>query len=196
MIMVSSVKIKNALEEVRIMTGGMKSWGGDDVDCYSRKAGGRTGYYMTPASDGHEPPGTWTGQGAADLGLRGLVDPAVMKALYERGIAPDGRRIGRSRAVYTGNAGRQDELAERIDAAIDAEIAARGPFMTAERRDTIERGGRAKVRNSVLAWGFTWSGSKSISLTHAGLLAPGQQAQERGDQPAAAGDQRQGEPVG
>src|SRR5258708_33540038 len=135
MIMVSSGKIKNVLEEVRIMTGRLKIIAVHDVDYYLRKAGGRTDYYLTPASDGHEPPGVWLGQGARDLGLRGVVDPAVMKALYERGIAPDGRRIGRSRAVYTGNAGRQDELAERLDAAIDAEIAAREPFMTAERPD-------------------------------------------------------------
>src|SRR5260221_9155440 len=165
MIMVSSVKIKNVLEEVRIMTGRLKIIAVHDVDYYLRKAGGRTDYYLTPASDGHEPPGVWLGQGARDLGLRGLVDPAVMKALYERGIAPDGRRIGRSRAVYTGNAGRQDELAERIDAAIDAEIAARGPFMTAERRDTIERGGRAQGKNSLLALGFTWAGAQTVSLT-------------------------------
>src|SRR5258708_36630547 len=114
-----------------------------------------------------------------------------MKALYEQGIAPDGRRIGRSRAVYVGNAGRQDELQERIEAAIAAEIQAKGPFMTAERRDTIERRERAKVRNSVLAWDFTWSVSKSISLTHAGLLAQVQQARDRGDGDAAAEYQRQ-----
>src|SRR5260221_1782776 len=182
---------QNAPEEVRIMTGRLKIIAVHDVDYYLRKAGGRTDYYLTPASDGHEPPGTWTGQGAADMGLRGLVDPAVMKALYEQGIAPDGRRIGRSRAVYIGNTGRQDELQERINAAIEAEIQAKGPFMTAERRDTIERGERAKVRNSVPAWDFTWSVSKSISLTHAGLLAQAQQAQDRGDEDAAAEYQRQ-----
>src|SRR5258708_18595645 len=158
MIMVSSVKIKNALEEVRIMTGRLKIIAVHDVDYYLRKAGGRTDYYLTPASDGHEPPGVWLGQGARDLGLRGLVDPAVMKALYERGIAPDGRWIGRSRAVYTGNAGRQDELAERIDAAIDAEIAARGPFMTAERRETLQRAARAQRRSSAPAGRITRSG--------------------------------------
>src|SRR5260370_31369003 len=137
------------------MTGRLKIIAVHEIDYYLRKAGGRTDYYLTPASDGHEPPGTWTGQGAADLGLRGLVDPAVMKALYERGIAPDGRWIGRSRAVYTGNAGRQDELAERIDAAIDAEIAARGPFMTAERRGTTGRGGAGQGRETPPAPGFT-----------------------------------------
>src|SRR5258708_35075467 len=173
------------------MTGRLKVIAVHDVDYYLRKAGGRTDYYLTPASDGHEPPGTWTGQGAADRGLRGLVDPAVMKAVDERGIAPDGRRIGRSRAVYVGNTGRQDELQERINAAIEAEIQAKGPFMMAERRDTIERRERAKVRNSVLAWDFTWSVSKSISLTHAGLLAQVQQARDRGDEKAAAAYQRQ-----
>src|SRR5260370_3022621 len=70
-------------------------------------------------------------------------------------------------------------------------MAARGAFMTAGRRDTIERGERAKVRNSVLAWDFGWSVSKSISLTHAGLLAQVQQAGDRGDEDAAAEYQRQ-----
>src|SRR5260370_1815241 len=102
MIMVSSVKIKNVLEEVRVMTGRLKIIAVHDVDYYLRKAGGRTDYYLTPASDGHEPPGTRTGQGAADLRLRGLVDPAPMKALYEQGIAPEGRPTRRSRAGYTG----------------------------------------------------------------------------------------------
>ena len=73
------------------MTGRLKIIDVHDIDYYLSKAGGAMHYYLTPASEGYEPPGVWVGAGARVLGLSGLVNPDVMKALYERGVAPDGR---------------------------------------------------------------------------------------------------------
>jgi hypothetical protein len=92
------------------VTGRLKIIDVHDVDYYLSKAGGGMNYYLTPASNGMEPPGVWVGAGAKVLGLAGLVEPEVMKALYERGVAPGNQQIGRKRPVYTGNAGKTDEL--------------------------------------------------------------------------------------
>ena len=173
------------------MTGRLKIIDVHDIDYYLSKAGGAMHYYLTPASEGYEPPGVWVGAGARVLGLSGLVNPDVMKALYERGVAPDGRQIGRKRPVYVGNAGKTDELRERIAAAIADEIAAKGPYITDERQEEITRAELAKVKHAVIAWDFTWSVAKSISLTHAGLLAEVAEARDRGDTATAEHCQRQ-----
>jgi hypothetical protein len=173
------------------MSGRLKIVGVVDTDYYLSKVGGGLNYYLTPASNGMEPPGVWVGRGAADLGLHGLVKPEVMKKLCEQGIAPDGRRIGRKRPVYRGNEGKTDELAERIDALIAEEIATKGSCITDERREEITRGELAKVKHAVVAWDFTWSVAKSISLTHFGLLAQVAQAQAAGDTEIAERAQQQ-----
>jgi hypothetical protein len=192
MIMVGSVGSAQDQEEgATLMTGRLKIISVTDIDYYLERTGGRMDYYLTPASDGHEPPGVWVGTGAGALGMHGLVKPEVMKALYEQGITPSGEKIGRKPANYVGNAGRTAELQERIQAAIGAEREAKGLFLTREREEEIERRERAKVKNSVLAWDFTWGVTKSISLTHAGLLAQVSRATAAGKTEAAAEYQRQ-----
>src|SRR5689334_555986 len=47
------------------------------------------GYYTASG----EPPGVWAGAGAAGLGLTGVVHPAVIEALYMKGVGPDGQRL-------------------------------------------------------------------------------------------------------
>ena len=44
--------------------------------------------YYTGACNGGEPPGVWSGAGAATLGLAGEVDPDVMHAVYGRFADP------------------------------------------------------------------------------------------------------------
>jgi conjugative relaxase-like TrwC/TraI family protein len=175
-----------------LMTGTLKIHVIHDVEYYLARAGGPSDYYLTPASSGKEPPGVWTGEGARDLGLTGFVDPAVMKALYEKGIAPDGRQIGQKRRpVYLGNEGRTDELQEKINEAIRAEMEAKGPFITPERRREIANEIKGKVRHHVLGWDLTWGLTKSVSLTHAGLLTQVSEALEGGDEAGAAAYQQQ-----
>src|ERR1700678_3067237 len=58
---------------------------GFDVDYYLDQVG--ADYYLTAAG---EPPGVWMGTAAEAMGLRGEVDPDVMRRLYHEGVAPDG----------------------------------------------------------------------------------------------------------
>ena len=55
-------------------------------------AGGCAGTmsYYTAAG---EPPGQWTGNGAASLGLTGQVDPAVIARLYQHNVGPSGELL-------------------------------------------------------------------------------------------------------
>jgi hypothetical protein len=46
--------------------------------------------YYTAAG---EPPGEWTGKGAAALGLNGQVDPGVIGRLYQHNIGPGGELL-------------------------------------------------------------------------------------------------------
>ena len=60
------------------------------------------GYYLPPAERDGEPPGTWTGRGVAELGLRpgGVVDRAVFEPLFGQHLDlrdPAGQaRLGRA----------------------------------------------------------------------------------------------------
>lgn len=55
---------------------------GYDVGYLTKEiAGGREGYYTTAVAAG-EPAGTWSGAGAAALGLTGEVDAALLEAIY------------------------------------------------------------------------------------------------------------------
>ena len=49
-----------------------------------------TGYYLSPAEKGGEPPGTWTGRGCTELGLPpgGPVERAVFEPLYGKHLDP------------------------------------------------------------------------------------------------------------
>jgi hypothetical protein len=49
-----------------------------------------TGYYLSPAERGGEPPGMWTGKGCAELSLTpaGIVDRKVFEPLYGQHLDP------------------------------------------------------------------------------------------------------------
>jgi hypothetical protein len=75
-----SGEVAAAVAQVTIKTG-------FDVDYYLDQVG--ADYYLTAAG---EPPGVWAGSAAPGLGLVGLVDPDVMRALYHHDTAPAGYR--------------------------------------------------------------------------------------------------------
>jgi conjugative relaxase-like TrwC/TraI family protein len=141
----------------------------------ARNPGKGVGYYLSPAEKGGEPPGTWTGKGVAELGLRpgAFVDRQVFERLYGQHLDPRDpsgeTRLGRAPGRY--------KTAEIIHAQmLDAE-----PEATAERRAQLLIEAKAQVRTPDLYWDATFSVSKSISLFHASALANAAAAAQRGD---------------
>ena len=131
---------------------------------------GGTKYYADAAG---EPPGQWGGQAAAQLGLRGEVDPAVLQALYMDRVGPDGERLdARQRAKYR-------PVEERVDAAVVAHQAAH-PFATDRDLELVRVAERAKAQHSVPYFDFTVSAAKSVSVLHASLLVAARQARAGG----------------
>ena len=131
---------------------------------------GGTKYYADAAG---EPPGRWGGQAAAQLGLRGEVDPAVLQALYMDRVGPDGQRLdARQRAKYR-------PVEERVDAAVAAHQAAH-PFATDRDLELVRVAERAKAQHSVPYFDFTVSAAKSVSVLHASLLVAARQARAGG----------------
>src|SRR5690348_7967389 len=92
------------------------------VGAADRDGGGTLGYY-TGAAERGEPPGTWWGAGAEQLGLHGTVSAAVMEPLYGRFEHPaTGEQLGRAPRRYK-------TYDERL-----ALLLAREPLPTPERR--------------------------------------------------------------
>jgi len=153
--------------------------GAAEPDTAARAAGSVAGYYLSPTEKGGEPPGTWTGRGAAELGLRpgGIVQRDVFERLYGHHLDPrdpSGQaRLGRAPGKY--------REAEEIYAA----LLAAEPQATAERRAQLMIEAKAQVRTPDLYWDATFSVSKSISLFHASALANAAAAAENGDPDAA-----------
>jgi hypothetical protein len=141
----------------------------------SRRADPGTGYYLSPAEKGGEPPGIWTGKGVAELGLRvgATVNREVFEPLYGQHLDPrdpTGRtRLGRAPSRF------------RATGEIYQAMLAAEPEATAERRAQLLIAAKAKVRTPDLYWDATFSVSKSISLFHASALANAAAAAQRGD---------------
>jgi conjugative relaxase-like TrwC/TraI family protein len=138
---------------------------GFDVNYYLDQVG--ADYYLTAAG---EPPGVWMGTAAEAMGLRGEVDPDVMRALYHEGVAPDGTRIAARPQCKTGTA-RISASVQRAQDRIDAAVAELGRFATPEEIRAITHREMTKVRHSVPFYDFTLSVEKSVSLLWAGYRA-------------------------
>src|SRR5215469_3933286 len=145
-----------------------------------RNAERGAGYYLAPAERGGEPPGTWTGEGLAELGLRpgGVVDREMFEPLYGQHLDPRDP----SGEALLGRAPRRFRSAEEIYAA----MLAAEPEATAERRAQLMIEAKAQVRTPDLYWDATFSVSKSISLFHASALANAAAAAERDELAAVA----------
>ena len=140
-------------------------------------ATGRENYYLSAAEHGGEPPGRWSGRGAADLGLRGEVNAEQMRALYHEHVAPDGTRLGGRPRSEDAKAAREDRIAVKVAEAVAAE----GPYVTPERMSEITNEIRSRHGSQVAFFDFTFSAPKSVSLAHAGHLAAARVAREAGD---------------
>jgi conjugative relaxase-like TrwC/TraI family protein len=131
-----------------------------------------------------EPPGYWQGTGAAALGLAGLVDADVMRALYHEDVGPDGQvLVRRQRQVAYPAAG--GSLYDRIEAEVAAQVAELGRFCTPEEERRIRLKERAKFRTRVPFYDFTFSAPKTVTVLWASLLAAAAEAAEAGDEAEA-----------
>jgi hypothetical protein len=147
-------------------------------------ATGRENYYTGAVAEG-EPPGRWWGGGAELLGLRGLVDPQDMRALYERFLDPreDGfRDPERWDEVFTlGHPGRRYVSEEELYAA----AVEREPDASPERRAELRMEAGRAARHNVAFLDVTFSVAKSITLLHTAFEAREVAARRAGDAVAA-----------
>jgi len=153
---------------------------GFDVNYYLAQVG--ADYYLTAAG---EPPGIWMGTAAEAMGLRGEVDPDVMRALYHEGVAPDGTRIAARPQCKTGTA-RISASVQRAQDRIDAAVAALGRLAMPEEIRAIKHREMSKVRHSVPFYDFTLSAEKSVSVLWAGYRAAARRARDEHDEAGAA----------
>lgn len=128
--------------------------GTSSATAVGRRADAGTGYYLSPAEKGGEPPGIWTGRGVAELGLppSGTVDRAVFEPLYGRHLDPRDptgqTRLGRAPSRF--------RSAEDIYQAHLADE----PEATAERREKLMIEAKAQVRTADLYWDSAPAGAK------------------------------------
>ena len=139
---------------------------------------GQTGADYYTGAEG-EPPGYWQGAGAAALGLVGLVDGDVMRALYHDDVGPDGEVLARRQRPgnYPAAAG---SLNARIEAEVAEQVAARGGIITPEETREIRLRLRAQFRNRVPFYDYTFSAPKSVSVLWASLLQAAAEAAAEG----------------
>ena len=138
-----------------------------------------TGYYLSPAEKGGEPPGRWQGGGVAELGFREgqVIEREVFERLYGKFLDP------RDPAGET-RLGRAPQRFRSADE-IYAVLAALEPEATAERRAQLMIEAKSQVRAPVQYFDATFSVSKSITLLHASAMANAARAAAAGDQEAA-----------
>jgi len=119
-----------------------------------------------------EPPGQWTGKGAAALGFSGQVDPAVIGRLYQHDIGPGGELLVKRRQSKAAD--------EREQAAVAAYLAAH-PYASATELAEVRAAQRAKDPHSVPYFDMTVDTVKSVSVLHASHRVAARQARERGE---------------
>lgn len=158
---------------------------GYDPDYLTKSVGkGAENYYLSAIREHGEPPGHWSGKGAQALGLGegSEVDAKVMEKLYAefydiRDTAvfddqiPDKEkpRLGRKPAKYMSA---QDIFEKKI--AVE-------PEATDERKEELRIQSKKEARKSLQFFDLTFSAHKSVTLTHAGLLALAKREEEAGN---------------
>ena len=130
-------------------------------------------YYTTSG----EPPGQWAGKGAAALGLRGQVDPAVIGRLYQHSIGPGGELLVKRR---------QSRAADEREVAAVAAYRAAHPYASATELAEIRAIARGTDPHQVPYFDLTVDVVKSVSVLHASYRVSARQARERGEHDQAA----------
>lgn len=115
---------------------------------------GAESYYLDAVTAG-EPPGTWSGSAAAELGLTGEVTAAAMRLVYSDHVNPaTGEAIGRAPKQHT-------PAEQRLAAAL-----AREPDALPERVAQLRRDIERTQRHAVIGWDATFSVPKSVTVAH------------------------------
>ncbi|MHA6795918.1 MobF family relaxase [Pseudonocardia bannensis] len=147
-------------------------------------ATGRENYYTGAVAEG-EPPGRWWGAGAEKLGLRGLVEAADMRAVYERFLDPrcegfndPDRWDGLDTLGQTGRA-------YKSEAELYAEAIEREPGASPERRAELRTEAGKNARRNVAFYDATFSVQKSVTLLHTAFEAKEVAARTAGDTESA-----------
>jgi hypothetical protein len=130
--------------------------------------------YYTAAG---EPPGEWTGKGAAGLGLSGQVDPDVIEHLYQENIGPGGELLLKRRQAKAAR--------DREAAAVAAYLAAH-PYASATELAEVRAAARGTDPHQVPYFDLTISAVKSVSVLHASYRVAAREARSRGDRDQAA----------
>jgi conjugative relaxase-like TrwC/TraI family protein len=155
-------------------------------------AAGRENYYTGAVAEG-EPAGRWYGSGAEQLGLRGLVDPQDMTALYEHFIDPTDPAFRSpeqwAEAGTLGNPGRRYLSEDQI---YEASLA-KEPHADAERRAELRIQASKGCRKNVGFLDATFNVQKSVTVLHAAFEAQEVAARAAGNTEAeqAWGEHRQ-----
>ena len=139
-------------------------------------ATGRENYYTGAVTEG-EPPGRWSGAGAEQLGLTGLVDAQDMRAVYERFLDPraEGFRVEERRPALaqTGDGGL---VADGEEGLVSPQVRRSGPG--------VRRAARAAVK--VVAGKERRAGPAQV-LEGVGVVALARRAAFQVSQEAAGG---------
>jgi len=144
------------------------------IDYYLSSGGvasGMESYYLDAVTEG-EPPGMWTGAGAAELGLTGEIDAEDMKTLYGEFVNPvTGERFGTRPAKRRSVEAR---LAEKLAAEPDA---------SPERVEEVRK--QTRPQNTVIGWDATLAVPKSVTAVHTAAHRGELAALREGDQERA-----------
>ncbi|SCL12790.1 conjugative relaxase domain-containing protein, TrwC/TraI family [Micromonospora nigra] len=147
-------------------------------------AGGRENYYTGAVTDG-EPPGRWSGAGAAALGLSGEVDPQLMEAVYAHFVDPRDARVTNPDAWAVAEklgagARKYATPEERL-----AQMLADEPDATPERVAQLRLQAQKSTRSAVAFHDVTFSVQKSVTVLHTSFEAQEVAAHRAGDEEAA-----------
>lgn len=152
----------------------------------SEVASGREGYYVDATEAGHEPAGQWYGTGAAELGLSGEVDAALLEAVFSKlrdprdPAAHDRERWGEAAGLPMTRP--QYRTAEEIH----RDLLAVEPHATPEHRDELWALAQGKERQAVAFFDATFSAPKSVSVLGVAFERAAVEAERRGEVEEAA----------
>jgi len=146
---------------------------------------GREDYYTGAVAEG-EPPGTWQGRGARQLGLAGQVDDAVMHAVYARFADPTDPAfadpITRDQARLLGRAPKQFRTPEQVvQSQIESYTTEYGREPTPEQIRDWQLDAERKAPKAVMFYDLTYSVPKSVTVLWAAYSRAATEADTAGD---------------